>query len=279
MIGYRVLDIETVLDDRFWTPPDAKWKQIPVEDEYVAMPGGTLVHRSKLGGRGLQTMWVQEDPFPPSQAHRIVAMAWVDLSADENEWYKLVGCKTECAWTHAGDEGSDAIERALLANFVDAQEGDEATIVTWNGRTFDLPVINMRSFLHALPCEWYYKERDLRYRYTEACHCDLMDVMADYGAARSVKLGDAARMIGLPGKKGEVSGASVASFYERGDEAKDMTTIADYCLRDALQTAVLFARHRAHRGMVSYDYYRDVVLPSFKEICKDKLDVDVEKLR
>lgn len=266
MVGYRVFDIETVVDDRFWTPPRPKWVQRPVD----------LGHNDDMVV-GAPTIWDREEQFPPPQAHRVVAISCVELSGDDNEWYKLASATGRCIWSHGDD--ADALEKNLLEKF-GANQQDGAILVTWNGRTFDLPVINMRSFLHGVACPWYYQERDVRYRYTEAGHCDLMDVFSDYGAARSMKLGDVAKLMGLPGKVGPVTGANVGQIYAKGDDdLGDMSDVATYCLGDSLQTALLFAKSRVHKGMIDMEHYRDVVLPSFLPELERVLDVKGSDLR
>jgi 3'-5' exonuclease len=275
MAAYRVFDIETVVDDRFWTPPEAKWTLRPIE-HLVQKADGTLGHSvNELLRDGF--LW-REEPFPPPQAHRVVAIACVELSGDDGEWYKLTRATGGCVWSHGDD--ADALEKNILEQFGEVQKQDGALLVTWNGRTFDLPVVNLRSFLHGVPCPWYYEERDVRYRYTEAGHCDLMDVFSDYGAARSMKLGDVARLLGLPGKVGPVTGANVGDIYGKGNDLmNDMADVAKYCLGDALQTALLFAKHRAHKGMIDVDHYRRVVLPSFLPELERVLGVKESDLR
>jgi predicted PolB exonuclease-like 3'-5' exonuclease len=273
--GYRVLDIETVVDDRHWDRPKSRWSERPVD---------TGLHR-RGGGALMTTTWEEEEPFPPPQAHRAVAMAWVDLSGDDNQWYVFEGQTVFSNWGYDGE--ADSLEKEMLEAFGREQGGDEACLVTWNGRTFDLPVVNLRSFLHGVPCEWYYKERDVRYRYSEAGHCDLMDFFSDYGAGRSMKLGDVAKLRGLPGKIGDVSGKGVGEIYNAFhpvfakvakkagvdllnslpfktlDAAK--AAVGRYCLLDAMQTAVLFAESRVHKGMIDRFYYDKVVAPSFTD--------------
>lgn len=256
MTGYRVLDIETVPDYRHWTPPPAKWRPVP----QMSLPASVNQLDYPLPGT---FFWESDEPFPPAHAHRVVAMAWVDLSGDDGKWYSFESSTALCRWSHGAD--ADDVEREMLLRFKEAQEKDLATLVTWNGRSFDLPVISMRSFYHRIPCSWYYGERDVRYRYTEAGHCDLMDVFSDHGASRNMKLGDVARLVGLPGKVGEVSGSSVGLLHAAGDDAAAMEKVKIYCLSDAMQTAVLFARSREHKGMIDVDYYDRVVAPSFSD--------------
>lgn len=288
MAGYRVLDIETVVDRRYWDPPPSKWSEEPLflDSSSHANVISTL---GSSAGR-IPTLWKEAEPFPPPQAHKIVAMAWVDLSGDDGKWYSLESVTSLSDWAYSGPEG-DEVERKMLAAFGEKQSGDEAYIVTWNGRSFDLPVVNLRSFLHHLPCEWYYKERDVRYRYTEAGHCDLLDFFGDYGAARSMKLGDVAKLCGLPGKIGDVTGAGVKDVYDAFDPsdlqqgkrpplrwktlAEAKAAVGAYCLLDAVQTAIIMGRSRVHKGMIDYDYWRSVVAPSFEDLLR-RCVADVE---
>lgn len=273
MASYRVFDIETVVDDRFWTPTEPTYKFIPAPQHFdYDLMLTTGVPASTVGS------WVKSDPFPPPQAHRVVAISCVELSGEDNEWYKLEKATGGCVWSHDAEEADD-LEKNLLEQFGERQK-DEALMVTWNGRTFDLPVINLRSLLQNVACPWYYGDRDVRYRYSEVGHCDLMDVFSDYGAARSMKLGDVARLLGLPGKVGPVTGAGVGEIYKKGtDLLDDMAAVAKYCLGDSLQTALLFAKHRVHRGMISEEHYRQVIIPSFLPELERVLGVKESDLR
>jgi predicted PolB exonuclease-like 3'-5' exonuclease len=140
-------------------------------------------------------------------------------------------------------------------------------LVTWNGRTFDLPVIVLRSLRHRIPCTWYYRNKDVRYRYSTEGHCDLMDFLSDFGASRSMKLNDAAWLWGLPGKT-DMSGASVEGEYLSTvhdvtvDVAAVQYKVARYCLQDSIQTALLFLATRYHTGKVTAESY-DAAVDTF----------------
>jgi len=284
-LNYRVLDIETVPDLRFWTKNSDLFVEQPVRLPGLGGSSSSGDEASlSFGPDGrLMTMWEPKEQFPPPQTHRVVAMSWVNLSGEDGEYYKYLGYHSVCLWSHGPGDVADAYEARLLREFGEHQAADEgeeaALLVTWNGRGFDLPVINMRSLLHGIPCPWYYGDREVRYRYSEAGHCDLMDVFSDYGASRPMKLGDVVRLIGLPGKSGPISGGDVARLYGRGDDQKDMREVEKYCLCDSLQTALLFARSRVHKGMISMKHYRDVVVPSFLPALGEHLGVKESDLR
>lgn len=177
-----------------------------------------------------------EPPFPPTYAHQIIVLGCMWLGAD----YRL---------RKIGVVGDSPAERDILEDFSTFVERHRPHLVTFNGRTFDLPVLALRSLRAGVPMRWYY-ERGLRYRYSESGHIDLCDWLADHGAARSSSLDALARLIGLPGKVG-VDGSQIEGLYQAGQ----LETIRDYCLADVAQTALLFLRFRLLQGALSRTQY------------------------
>lgn len=181
-----------------------------------------------------------DKPFPPPYAHRtiVVGCMWLD------ERYRL---------RKLGVIGEGALdERQILVEFSAFVEKARPTIVSYNGRTFDLPVLALRALHHGVPMAWYYQERGVRYRYSEEGHIDLCDTLADHGATRSVSLDALARLIGLPGKVG-VDGSQIEGLFN----ARQIETIQNYCLADVAQTALLFLRYRLLQGVLAPEEYRE----------------------
>lgn len=253
MADYRVVDIETVVDFSVWTPPSPKWVLAP-KSELVVGPDGLVPCSAGL---------LPDDPFAPPQAHRVVAVAWCDLGSTDSAFYQLEQVRSHCLWNTLSATFADNAERELVLAFAEEESSDHAQLVSWNGRGFDLPVLNLRALKHKIPMDWYYKEKDMRYRFTDAGHCDLMDYLGDYGAARNMKLDDICRLIGLPGKTGEVTGKSVASVVAQGNNLDNMTMVGRYCAQDAVQTALVFVRSRYHKGMISAKEH-DAAVESFE---------------
>jgi len=271
---FRVLDIETIPDESVWMPGPRTYKLAPAETLY---------------GIQLQVAGIEAvEPFPPPQAHRVVAVSYVDVVFDPTTEprYRFDKCYTECRWA-ADPMGADLEEAKLLRTFAAAMESPDQPqihLVTWNGRTFDLPVISMRSLRHKIPCRWYYAEKNVRYRYSPEGHCDLMDELSDYGASRQMKLGDFCRVIGLPGKT-DMSGDKVLDQYQLAvkspaDEAEAIRArVARYCLQDTVQTALAFLRTRYHFGKIGAASH-DASLATFQDspsVC-DALAIDWTKL-
>lgn len=148
----------------------------------------------------------------------------------------------------------DADEATLLGKFAATMEKlRRPTLVTWNGRAYDMPVLMLRSLRYGIGQPSYYQSRDTRYRFTEDGHCDLADAMADYGATRgTLGLGGMSKLVGLPGKVGDVAGASVAEAYAAG-RLEEITT---YCIGDAVSTAFLWLRWQLLKGVTSLDRYQ-----------------------
>ena len=210
---YLVLDIETIPDADRW-------------------------HRPESG----------EAAFPPTWAHRIIVVGclWLDHGYRLKR-FGVIG-EPEAASTGSPDQR----ERRLLEDFSRFVGRARPVLVTYNGRSFDLPVIVMRSLCHAIALPWYYRDRDIRYRYSEDGHLDLCDWLADHGAARAGTLDALARLIGLPGKIG-VDGSQVDSLYQAGQ----LDSIQTYCLADVAQTALLFLRFRLLQGQIALEAYRE----------------------
>lgn len=141
-------------------------------------------------------------------------------------------------------------EEAMLREFADLVDQHHPTLVTYNGRGFDLPVIAMRCFRHGVPFRGYYRTRDMRYRFSEAGHFDLMDFLSDYGASRPAKLDVVAKMCGMPGKVG-VDGKDVGPLFFKGK----IEEIRDYCLCDVIQTTGVFLRVQLLRGEIDRQQY------------------------
>lgn len=185
------------------------------------------------------TLWIAPDtpmgrerPFPPTYAHRVIVVGCMWL--DEGYRVKRLGV--------IGESGN---EQRVLEDFSAFVGRNRPALVTYNGRTFDLPVLVLRSLRWGVPMPWYYQDRALRYRYSENGHIDLCDWLAEHGAARSSSLDALARLIGLPGKVG-VDGSQIEGMFKAGQ----ITRIQNYCLSDVVQTALLFLRFRLVQGVL-----------------------------
>ena len=131
-------------------------------------------------------------------------------------------------------------EQEILAGFWQMIDKQKPRVVTWNGRGFDAAVLKQRSLIHGLTAfNWHRTDPRFGYdyRYEFNWHCDLMDVLSDFGASPRLGLDEAAQALGLPGKWNG-HGENVAEQAAVGDYA----AISQYCEGDVLNTYLLYLR-------------------------------------
>ena len=174
-------------------------------------------------------------PAPPH--HRVVVIG--ALLLDPNYDVRKIGVVGE-----AKDEAG------MLRDFAKLLEDRRPSLVTFNGRSFDLPVIATRCLRHGIPLRHYYRSRDVRYRFTADGHLDLMDYVADFGAAKSSRLDVIAKLCGMPGKVG-IDGKDVGPMVHAGR----LQEVRNYCLCDVAQTAGVFLRVQLVRGELEREAY------------------------
>lgn len=128
------------------------------------------------------------------------------------------------------------------------------TLVSFNGRGYDLPVLEISAFRYGYPVPaWFNVDartyEQSRNRYNAQAHLDLQDFISNFGAARiSGGLNLLANLIGKPGKTG-VDGSQVQGLYEAGEVA----AINDYCRCDVLDTYFVFLRTRLLLGKLTVE--------------------------
>ena len=132
-----------------------------------------------------------------------------------------------------------ADEMELLTAFWDVAKHYDS-VVTFNGRGFDVPFIYLRSALLNVPIS---KKNWLGYRYATDPHCDLAEQLTFYsvsgrdGAARRFNLDFYCKSFGIESPKSHgVSGMDVGNLMAEGK----FREIAEYCLRDVRATVDLY---------------------------------------
>ena len=122
-------------------------------------------------------------------------------------------------------------------------------LVSFNGRGFDLPLLELCAFRYGLSIpDWYAEDRKSfdqpRNRYNTWSHFDLHEWLTNNGASRfNGGLSLAANLIGKPGKM-DVAGHMVQDLWDAGKAAE----IHDYCRGDVLDTYFIFLRSRVVAG-------------------------------
>ena len=130
-------------------------------------------------------------------------------------------------------------EVGLLTAFWDVAKHYD-TIVTFNGRGFDVPFIYLRSAILNVPIS---RKDWLGYRFQTDPHCDLAEQFTFYsvsgrdGAARRFNLDFYCKAFGIESPKSHgVTGMDVNRLLVEGKQRD----IAEYCLRDVRATVLLY---------------------------------------
>ena len=125
------------------------------------------------------------------------------------------------------------------------------TFISFNGRTFDIPLMELSAFRFGIPIpDWFnvnertYDQR--RNRYNNNAHLDIQEILTNYGATRfNGGLNLAANLLGKPGKMG-IAGHMVQDLYDQGE----LKQINDYCRCDVLDTYFVFLRTQLLVGSI-----------------------------
>lgn len=198
----------------------------------------------------------KKDPFAPLYAHRVITIGSALLDDELN--CTFVG---SIGTTHTGDD-----ERALINMWSGWITQTGPALVSFNGKGFDLPVLQLRSLRVGAALPWCTK--DYRKRY-DGPHIDLLGETTEYGAVdrAGFSLSNMCALIGLPAK-GDMDGSKVAGMFEAGRAAE----IEAYCRQDVMRTAFLFLRYQFMRGVVSLERYRELA-SQYEQVCvTNKLD-------
>ncbi|APV50655.1 3'-5' exonuclease [Betaproteobacteria bacterium GR16-43] len=232
-----VFDIETVPDvaglRKLWELADT------VSDDAVV----DLVSQRRRQATG--------SDFLPTHLQRIVAISCV-LRA---------GAETLRVWSVGTPEDG---ERELVKRFFEGVDKYVPTLVSWNGSSFDLPVLHYRALFHGVQASAYWDlgEENKEFKWNNYIsrwhlrHTDLMDVLAGYQNRAWAPLNEIAVLCGLPGKLG-MDGSQVWPAYKRGE----LDAIRNYCETDVANTYLLYLRFQHMRGAMGPEAYeREVAL-------------------
>ena len=235
MIRYLVFDIETRVDKELV-------KQVYDPDDSLTLEQAYDAARDQMLKRSNQ-----QSDFFPVPFHIPISIA--TLGADES--YRIVSLG--CLGTDRYSE-SELVER-FWQIFENAQ-----TLITFNGRGFDLPVLETQALKHGFSIGRYFGNSQDRFayrssRYNDAFHIDLCDYLSNFGAVHPRNsLNLLAKLIGLPGKY-TIEGEDVEYLFRQGRHKE----INQYCITDVLQTYGLFLRVELLRGKLTQEGYREAV--------------------
>lgn len=178
----------------------------------------------------------EQEGFPELPAHLPVVIGWLCVDLEPGKPAVIVDR------TEMGEPG-ERWERAALLKLGDDIKGAGA-LVTYNGRGFDMPLLQLRALALAVPWEFWESKRHRFPAYQKPLfHLDMYDQLGDFGAARNLSLDGLAHMCGLAGKGG-MHGSRVKDEWAAGEHEK----VRRYCVSDLVTTLQVYLRFLWMRG-------------------------------
>jgi 3'-5' exonuclease len=193
--------------------------------------------------------------FPKALFHQVVAISYLkaDITAEDDG----VGFFAVDLLRSGGEVAST--EQQLVSGFFRFIEKARPRLVTFNGRTFDLPVLRYRALKHGVSAPWFAQGQsrfeNYSYRYDVEWHMDLMDALSDFGAAKNASLLELCGLLGIPAKLG-IDGSQVQSYFEEGR----IEEIRNYCECDVLGTYLVFLKFALFRGELTVEGYEKSIV-------------------
>jgi predicted PolB exonuclease-like 3'-5' exonuclease len=176
------------------------------------------------------------DKFPKHIYHSIVCIGALVAHRDDGSWQvEAIGAP------HVGERS----EKELITAFVDRIAELRPQLVTFNGSSFDLPVLRYRAMTHCVSALGL-AARPYFNRYTDDA-TDLCDVLSSFSSPAKATLHELARVMGLPGKPDGIHGGEVERYYCEGR----IKEVADYCESDVVNTYRVWLRYELFRGKLS----------------------------
>ena len=179
---------------------------------------------------------VMGDKFPKHIYHAIVCIGALVAYRENDHWaIDAIGAP------HVGERS----EKQLIQTFVNKIEELNPQLVTFNGSSFDLPVLRYRAMVHGIAAPGLYA-RPYFNRYTDDA-LDLCDVLSSFAPQAKATLHELCKVMGMAGKPGGIDGSEVARYFLEGK----IKEIADYCETDIVNTYRVWLRYELFRGKLT----------------------------
>jgi 3'-5' exonuclease len=174
--------------------------------------------------------------FPKHPLHKIVCIGALVASRQPEGWrVDALGAP------HIGER----TESELISAFVDKIGQLRPQLITYNGHSFDLPVLRYRAMVNRIPASGL-QVRQYFHRYTDDA-LDLCDILGSYVPAAKVKLDEVCKILGLNGKPEGIDGSRVEEMALAGQ----IDEVARYCESDVVNTYRVWLIYELFRGAIT----------------------------
>jgi len=166
--------------------------------ETVPDLGGFAAANDLMGKSDAEVREAIGDKFPKHIYHSIICIGALVAHQENGHWtVDALGAP------HVGERS----EKSLISTFVDRIADLTPQLVTFNGASFDLPVLRYRAMVNGVAAPGL-SLRPYFNRYTEDA-IDLCDVLSSFSPQGKATLHELCRVMGLPGKPDGMSGGEV----------------------------------------------------------------------
>ena len=173
--------------------------------------------------------------FPRHPLHKIVCIGALVASRQPEGWrMDALGAP------HIGERP----KAKLISDFVEKIGQLRPQLITFNGHSFDLPVLRYRAMVNRISAAGL-QVRQYFHRYTDDC-LDLCDVLGSYVPGGKVKLDEVSKILGLAGKPEGIDGSRVEEMVRAGQ----IEEVARYCESDVFNTYRVWLVYELFRGSI-----------------------------
>src|SRR5262245_29559470 len=179
---------------------------------------------------------VMSDKFPKHIYHSIVCIGALVARRQDNKWVvDAIGAP------HIGERSEKELVQAFVGKIADLKP----QLVTFNGNSFDLPVLRYRAMVHSIAAPGL-SVRPFFNRYTDDA-IDLCDVLSSFSPQAKATLHEICKVMGISGKPAGIHGGEVARYCLEGK----INEVADYCETDIVNTYRVWLRYELFRGRLT----------------------------